>query len=160
MENKVFDIDVGNIDVNQIVGNNLKRLIKRHGYQSQGKFAREIDTDTSYLNTILNGKRGLGPDLMQRVIDVLKIHPKELFQENEPSMEGIYSSMESELIRLFRELKTEHHRQRAIDDLTERVDTDRFQRGESGGDTPEGRFDRGQKGGKSGGKIRMVRRRG
>jgi transcriptional regulator with XRE-family HTH domain len=77
----MFSLTMTIDELQKLVGNNLERLRVEKGYVSQEALARDVETPVGYINSIIKGHRGLGADVMIRICTVLKIHPKELFDE-------------------------------------------------------------------------------
>ena len=69
-------IAVMNINLDELYRNNLVRIMSERGLK-QVDIAGKIETTPQYINSILRGERGLGPDIMMRLCRVLNIEPWE-----------------------------------------------------------------------------------
>jgi transcriptional regulator with XRE-family HTH domain len=81
-EQNVYNDSVTEKDINKMVGTNLQKLRKAKGFKTQEALARKIDSSANLINAIENGKKGMGPDIQLRLINTLKIHPKDLYEDS------------------------------------------------------------------------------
>lgn len=62
--------------ISEIEGANLKRLRADRGW-TQEQLAEKIKTNVKYVSPMENGKRGIGPDIMQRLCEVFGVSEAE-----------------------------------------------------------------------------------
>lgn len=65
----------------EIIWNNISRLTKEKGW-SLTKLAKEAGTNTSALNNIKSGVRGIGNDLLKKFADAFKVDQAVLLSES------------------------------------------------------------------------------
>ena len=77
-----------NINLDELYRSNLFRIMKERGLK-QVDIAAKIKTTPQYINAILSGERGLGPDIMARLCRVLNIEPWEFTWTDKAPMKTI-----------------------------------------------------------------------
>jgi len=60
-------------DIQSLRKDNFKRLIEKYGNGNQTFFGKAINVNPSYINHVVNGRRGLGPAFCRRIENTLGI---------------------------------------------------------------------------------------
>lgn len=89
------------VNINDIKRKNLKRLIEKLGRGSQRRIATIIDTEPSYINNILQGRRNLSDEMIERICKALNIRPYEFYIEKDTPI--VSADTEKKCIMLTRE---------------------------------------------------------
>jgi transcriptional regulator with XRE-family HTH domain len=93
------------LDIDALIRKNLRRLIVQAGYKKQNEFAVFVGVDAAYINNVLQERRSLGKDVMERICRAMKIQPWEFYvDESTPVVLDDLEHRAVELIRAARPL--------------------------------------------------------
>lgn len=110
----------------EIIWNNISRLTKEKGW-SLTKLAKEAGTNTSALNNIKSGVRGIGNDLLKKFADAFKVDQAVLLSEpiTSPTKEGktVSEGTSREIMLLFETMRDAMKEQsKRLDDQTRHIE--------------------------------------
>ena len=69
----------------EIKRKNLKRILKRYNL-NQRQLAKMINTEPGYLNKMINKKRNVSEDIVERICKALQVRPYEFYIESEDEL--------------------------------------------------------------------------